>query len=233
MSGFDGVFFDIGGVILDLDSVGSGHQAFLEKIAEKEDIDDFDELSSTWYETLSAYFNGRDGTEYRRALVGYQRAINAAVGREIPESEWRPAFAAASSEGLEHTPHAVETIRTLDARGYYLAIISDIDTFEAEQMLEQFGLTECFDHVTTSEAVGRTKPDQKMFETAIEKAPVGPENCCYVGDRIKHDMHGGKRAGFTTVAHGGSAGANANDSVVDHRIEDLSELLDIVESTNE
>ncbi len=233
MSGFDGVFFDIGGVILDLESVGSGHLAFLERIAENEGIDDVDELTTTWRETLSAYFNGRDGTEYRRALVGYQRALNAAVGREIPESEWRPAFSAASADCLEHTPHAVETIRTLDDRGYYLAIISDIDTFEAEQMLAQFGLTDCFDHVTTSEAVGRTKPDPKMFETAIEKAPVSPEHSCYIGDRIEHDMHGGKRAGFTTVAHGGSASANANDSVVDYRIDDLSELLDIVEAANE
>jgi beta-phosphoglucomutase-like phosphatase (HAD superfamily) len=44
-------------------------------------------------------------------------------------------------------------------------------------------------------------------------------------------MRGGKRAGLTTVAHGGSAAENAAedpDDVVDYVVSDLRELLAVV-----
>lgn len=228
MTEYDGVFFDIGGVILDLTSVQEGHVDFLTRLAEQEEIENVESFIEEWRSTLGTYFREREGTEYRRAKVGYQRAVNAAVGYELPESEWMPAFEAASAACLCPNPTATEALRSLDRAGLYLGIISDIDTWEAESMLTQFDTADRFDHVTTSEEVGRTKPDRAIFEAALEKAPVEPERCLYVGDRYEHDMEGGTQVGLVTVAYGGSATEHAESAAVDHVIHDLEELCDLV-----
>ncbi len=226
MTDYEGAFFDIGGVLLDLASVRTGYVAFLDRFAEREGIDDSESLADDWRSALGAYFSGRDGTEYRRALPGYQRAIDGATGREVPEAEWRPLFEEATGEHIRPTDGAVEVVEALDEAGVYLGVISDIDTWEAERMLGQFGIWERFDGVTTSEAVGRTKPDPAMFEAALSKAPVAPGDSLYVGDRYDHDMRGGKEAGFVTVAFGEEA-TDGPDENIDYAIDDLRELLDI------
>ncbi|MWG33576.1 HAD family hydrolase [Halomarina oriensis] len=248
---YEGVFFDIGGVLLDLSSVRAGHERFLTRFAEENGIEAVDEFVADWRAALGHYFSSRDGTTFRPALDGYRRAIAVAValqestaldrepvvsgGKEVPttvpDEEWRPLFDAASAETLRPSPGTGSTVRALDEAGCYLGIVSDIDTWEAERMLSTFDVRDCFDRVTTSESVGRTKPDPAMFDAALDDAPVAPERSLYVGDRYDHDMRGGKRAGFTTVAHGGTAAENAAedpDEVVDFVVSDLRELLDIV-----
>ena len=248
---YEGVFFDIGGVLLDLSSVRVGHEAFLTRFAEREGIDDVDSFVDDWRAALGAYFSGRDGTAYRPALDGYRQAIAAAValhsstsldreavveGRKDPlttvdDDAWRPLFEETTADHVRPSPGAVETVRALDEADRYLGVVSDIDTWEAERMLSGFGVYDRFDRVTTSEDVGRTKPDPAMFEAALADAPVAPERSLYVGDRYDHDMRGGSRAGFVTVAHGGSAADRAEedpDDVVDFVVSDLRELLDIV-----
>lgn len=149
----------------------------------------------------------------------------------VPDEEWRPLFEAVSDETLRPSPGAPATVRALDDADCYLGVVSDIDTWEAERMLSAFGVRDRFDRVTTSEAVGRTKPDPAVFDAALAHLPVAPERALYVGDRYGHDMRGGKRAGLTTVAHGGSAAESAaedTDDVVDYVVSDLRELLAIV-----
>ncbi|MFD1512614.1 HAD family hydrolase [Halomarina rubra] len=248
---YEGVFFDIGGVLLDLASVRRSHEAFLRRFAEREGYDDVEALVSDWRAALGHHFSSREATRFRSALDGYRLAIDvAATLREsdsttrqellsgqkdvlttVPDESWRPLFEQASDEHVRPTSGAVETVRALDDAGCYLGVISDIDTAEADRMLDRFGLTDRFDRVTTSEAVGRTKPHSAMFEAALADVPVSPERSLYVGDRYDHDMRGGSRAGLTTVAHGGTAAENAADDpddVVDFAVSDLRELLDIV-----
>lgn len=228
MTEYDGVFFDIGGVILDLESVREGHVAFLTRLAEREEIEPVEAFIEDWRSALGTYFRERDGTEYRRAKTGYQRALDAAAGYEIAEENWMTAFETASEECLQPNPNAVKTIQSLDQAGVYLGIISDIDTWEADAMLAQFGVDNCFDHVTTSEEIGCTKPEPAMFDAALEKAAVEPEGSLYVGDRYEHDMKGGSQAGLATVAYGGSAAEHADSDAVAYAIDDLTTLCDLI-----
>lgn len=223
---YDAVFWDIGGVVLDLDSVRQGHRAFVENLAERFDLDD--DALETWRDELGAHFRDREGTAFTSARAGYARAVAAMVGREVPESEWLPAFERATTEILEPIPETVETVRRLDGQ-LHQGIVSDIDTWEAERLLDQFGVADHLDAMTTSEAVGRTKPDPAMFETALEKAGVAPERAVMVGDRYRNDMEGASAVGIHTVAFGGSAAdAAPDDPAVDYRVESTLELLDIV-----
>lgn len=235
---WDAVLFDIGGVIVSLPSIRRGYVDYVTEFANEHDLDP-EWAIETWRETLGDHFSAAEGTEYRTARKGYAKAFDALVSHDLTEDEWRPGFRAATTAALEPEPNAVETIHALDDAGLTLAIVSDIDTREAHRMLEQFGIDDAFDAVTTSEAVGRKKPDAAMFDDALGRIDAVPERSLMVGDRYAHDMEGGKRAGLRTVAYNGTATeavADAehdgyrvlDDDAVDYHVENLASLLAIV-----
>jgi len=236
---FEAVFFDIGGVIVSLPSIRTGYVDYLERFAAEHDLDP-DRAVETWRDRLGEHFAAAEGTEYRSAQAGYRKAFRELVPG-IEDGDWRPAFRETIREATALEPGAAETVRALDDAGLYLGIVSDIDTAEAEDMLERYGLYGAFDGVTTSQAVGYKKPDRRMFADAVERAAaagVDPDRTLMIGDRYEHDMQGGSEAGLWTVAYGGTAAeAVAADPGPDHRVgdehvdflvEDLGDVLDIV-----
>jgi putative hydrolase of the HAD superfamily len=104
------------------------------------------------------------------------------------------------------------------------AIVSDIDTREAEDMLASFGVRGQFDHVTTSEAVGYTKPDERTFRDALSATGLDPGEVLMVGDRYDHDVAGAAAAGIDAAGYDEDAwGPEAA-----YEITDLRELPGIV-----
>ncbi len=81
-----------------------------------------------------------------------------------------------TTETLRPNPGAVETIERLAETELHVGVVSDVDTEEGMRILETFGLKGRFDSITTSEMVGRTKPDRRMFERALGAADVSPSD---------------------------------------------------------
>ncbi|SER79203.1 HAD family hydrolase [Natrinema salaciae] len=222
---WEAVFWDIGGVILALDSVQSAHGEFVADLCERHGVDaTVEEAIDTWRTTVGDYFRERDGTEFRSARDGYHRGVEAIVGEEIPRDEWQPRFDEVVRSSIEPVPGVVETIDRLADRDLHVGVISDVDDAEGRTMLERFGVREQFDSITTSEEVGRTKPDPAMFETALEKAGVDPGRSLMIGDRYDHDVKGADDAGLHGVAFGADDGP-----AVAYRIDAPGEILDIVD----
>lgn len=222
---WEAVFWDIGGVILDIDSVREGHRWFIERLVEEHEIDASPEDAlATWRETVGDYFRERDGTEYRSARDGYARGVEALTEKPIPEEAWRPLFERATERSIRPIPGATETIARVAATDRHVGIISDIDEDRAHRILDQFGVHEHFDSITTSEGVGRTKPDPAMFEAGLDAADVPADRAVMIGDRYDHDMEGASRQGMITVAFGAEDGPG-----VDYRIEEIAELLDVLD----
>lgn len=222
-SGYDAVFWDIGGVIVDLRSVREAYATFVAALVDEYDVFADDPLE-TWRSTLGEHFRSRDGTEYRTALEGYAKATEALFDDSPDASAWRPLLTQAMTEHLRPEDGAVETVRELDERGVYQAIISDIDTAEAESMLASFDLRDYFAAVTTSEAVGYTKPDERMFRTALAAWGGDPAQGLMIGDRYEHDIRGASKLGLGTAAYGEAAFGDA----ADHELTNLREVLDVV-----
>lgn len=67
--------------------------------------------------------------------------------------------------------------------------------------LDRLGLTERFEHVIASGALGVAKPDPAIFLAAVERfaetGPLGP--VAYVGDRLRTDAIGAAEAGLLGV----------------------------------
>ena len=219
---YDAVFWDIGGVLVELKSVREGYAAFVADLADEHDLDPEAALEE-WKSALGEHFKDREGTEYRPAREGYRKAT-AALFDGDPPTDWEARFAEATDATLRAEDGAVETVEALADAGVRQAIVSDIDTREAENMLETFGVREHFEHVTTSEDVGHTKPDERMFRDALEATGADPERTLMVGDRHTHDVAGAAELGLGTAGYGEEGwGPEA-----DHEISDLRELLDVV-----
>jgi putative hydrolase of the HAD superfamily len=215
---YEAVFWDVGGVIVDLRSVRAGYAAFVAELADRHGLD-ADAALDTWRRTLGAYFSDRDGTEYRPAREGYRRATAALFDGDPPD-DWAATFDRATTDALRAEPGAVETVEALADAGVTQAIVSDIDTREADSMLERFDIRACFDHVTTSEAVGHTKPDERMFRHALAGTGVEPAQALMVGDRYEHDVEGAVAVGLSAAGYGEDAwGPSAI-----HELESLREL---------
>ncbi|WP_226007517.1 HAD family hydrolase [Natrinema salinisoli] len=226
---WEAVFWDIGGVILALDSVQGAHAEFVADLIERHDVEmTVEEAIDTWRTTVGDYFRERDGTEFRSARDGYHLGVEAIVGEEIPREEWQPRFDEIVRDSVEPISGAPQTIERLADRNLHVGVISDVDDAEGREMLEGFGVREHFDSITTSEEVGRTKPDPAMFETALEKAGVAPERSLMIGDRYDHDVRGAADMGMHGVAFGADDGP-----AVAYRIESPEEVLEIVDGTRD
>jgi putative hydrolase of the HAD superfamily len=221
---YDAVLFDVGGVLVELASIREGYEAFVAALVDRFDADEASPYEA-WTDALGDHFAAREGTEYRTAREGYRRATAALFdGDPPPESDWRPLYEDALAEHLRPIPGAVDAVRALDEAGVYLGIVSDIDTAEADLILGTFGIDARFDAVTTSEAVGYTKPDGRMYADALSQWGGDPGSAVMVGDRYRHDVAGAAAAGIDAVAFGPDAAGPA----ADYEIDDPREVLDVV-----
>ena len=226
---WEGVLWDIGGVVVELESIRDGYAEFVGDLAREHGLDPEATLEA-WKGELGDYFAGTEGSEYRTAREGYVRATESlleAVEEPPKREKWWSRFREAADANVRPVPGAVDVIRTLDDAGVYLGVLSDVDTEEALAMFDSFGIREHFDDVTTSEDVGYRKPDPRMFTVAkdrLREAGVDPARTLMVGDRYRHDVEGAREAGLVPVAYG----EDASGPAAEFEIRDLRELLDIV-----
>jgi putative hydrolase of the HAD superfamily len=226
---YEGVLWDIGGVVVELKSIRDGYAAFVGELADEHGLDRETALEA-WKGELGDYFAGTEGSEYRPAREGYVRATESLLkGVDDPPAfeEWWSRFREVAAANVRTEPGAVDVIEALDDAGLYLGVLSDVDTEEALSMFEAFGIRERFDHVTTSEEVGYRKPDPRMFETATDRlrnAGIDPSRTLMVGDRYRHDVEGASEAGLVPVAYG----EDAHGPAAEFEIRDLRELLEVV-----
>ncbi len=216
----DAVFWDIGGVILSTDSMRTVHRSFVESLCSTHETPHSpDDALDRWREAVGGYFRERDGTTFRPAREAYRLAVDEILSVEPAETDWQDAFRKHLSTHVAPNPDAIEAIERLAGAPLHQGVISDVDDDEGERLLSLFGVRDSMDSYTSSEEVGRTKPDPAMFETALEKAGVDPERAVMVGDRYEHDVAGAAAVGMTPVAYGAE-----NGPAVEIRLDDLRDL---------
>lgn len=222
MRDWDAVFWDVGGVLLNIESVFAAQTAFVGRLADTAGIDP-DAALEAYRGVLRDHFTGRTNREYRTAREGRQKAVTAILGDQSADFDWRAVYDEIQREHLELNDGAAEAVRRLEDAGFYLGVISDADADRPAWLLRHFGLDSSFDGITTSEEVGYTKPDHRMFETALAKAEVAPERAIMIGDKYENDIEGAASAGLTAVGYGADQGP-----AIDYSVENLREVLGIV-----
>jgi putative hydrolase of the HAD superfamily len=119
-------------------------------------------------------------------------------------------------------PDAQGVLVELKKRGYRLAAISNSEDGRISNLLEVTGLAEFFAFHLDSFVEGVAKPDPRIFERALERFAIAPEQALFVGDTLKQDIYGAQAAGLRAVLFDPE---NLRSSAPVDRVTRLTELL--------
>ncbi len=94
---------------------------------------------------------------------------------------------------------AVEVLKTIRRWGYKIALVANDDGINVRNLLNACGLQDYFDVTIISEEVGAEKPDERIFQLALDDLGVKSAEAVMVGNRLDTDIQGAKRVGMKTV----------------------------------
>jgi putative hydrolase of the HAD superfamily len=98
--------------------------------------------------------------------------------------------------GVKRFPHVKELILKLKASGIKLAVLSD---FPVGKKLIALGLTDLWDCELCAEDSSALKPEAAPFDMLSERIGVAKSKILYVGNSIRFDHAGAKRAGLKSA----------------------------------
>jgi putative hydrolase of the HAD superfamily len=122
-------------------------------------------------------------------------------------------------------PETATTLTSLKASGIELGIISNFDS-RLFPVIRGLGIADLFDTVTISSLAQAAKPSAKIFQLALDKHVVDPEEALHVGDSLREDVEGATKAGLhgLLLDRQGKCQASGIQS-----IQTLEQLLPIIE----
>jgi HAD superfamily hydrolase (TIGR01549 family) len=100
------------------------------------------------------------------------------------------------AEHWTYVEGAQDTFRAVADRFPVGVLTNGFAEVQAQKMKKFPEIPERSRVVLVSEETGYLKPHPVVFETAAERAGVEPERILYVGDSLRSDVEGGRRAGW-------------------------------------
>ena len=129
----EAVFWDIGGVILDVETVRTAHRSFVETLCTTYETSlSPAEALERWRTVVGDYFRERDGTEFRPARDAYRLAVDDIIEPDAGTIDWQEPFHDHLATHAEPNPDAVAAIETLADASLHQGVISDVDDDEWE-----------------------------------------------------------------------------------------------------
>lgn len=235
-----GVFFDLGGTLFSYrGSRGGGRM--VDEVARRLGIDrEREELREAWRSAQDRtareyaqrpYFLHRD--LFRDGLRAFAESMGARPSEDLL-AWFETTQRNATVENLPIREDCLPTLRMLKGHGLYLSIASNIDDDFLDPLVARHQLDSVLDHWTSSEAARACKPNPDFFRYVLERSGLAADEVLFVGDSLHHDIVGANEVGMRTVqiVEEGTvtpltAGLTAT-AEPDHRIGELSELVDIV-----
>ncbi len=92
---------------------------------------------------------------------------------------------------------AEECLKRLKPK-YKIGVIAN-QSLGTKERLEAFGILKYIDLVIASAEEGVSKPDLRIFITALDRAGCRPENAAMVGDRLDNDITPANTLGMTSI----------------------------------
>jgi putative hydrolase of the HAD superfamily len=188
---------------------------------------------------LDKYRAERDSqfVEYTTAYI--LRTYLSALGYpRVPEEVVRKALVDMYAVTQEHwrvEKDAQPTLNALQERGYRLGIISNAaDDADVQTLIDEANIRLYFDFIISSAALGIRKPDERIFQNALNRWRLKPQQVAMVGDTLEADILGARRADifaiWITRRAAVSPGANLQEMIKPDatisRLEQLPSLLE-------
>ena len=202
------VVFDLGGTLEETyydDALRTAATRGLQQLLIERDLDPglpLPELQAAVLAGLRAYTDWREKSEIElppeRVWTEY---IFPAAGlpneRLMASAEDLTFFYETQFQARTMRPEAPAMLRALAAKGFRLAVISNIISRRMVQVkLAEYGIARYFDPILTSSNFGWRKPNERIFLECARLLGLPPAGCAYVGDTISRDVIGARRAGY-------------------------------------
>jgi len=94
-----------------------------------------------------------------------------------------------------------ETLPVLDylKEKYLLGLVTNGTVRGQNEKVDAAGIRDYFSAIIISNEHEMRKPDQRLFEMALDKLGVTPRQAVYVGDTFSNDVYGAYRAGLKPI----------------------------------
>jgi putative hydrolase of the HAD superfamily len=125
-------------------------------------------------------------------------------------------------------PETAATLARLKRRGLELGIISNFDS-RLFAVMRGLGIADSFDTVTISSLAQAAKPAPKIFQVALEKHAVDPDEALHVGDSVRDDVEGATKAGLHAALLDRKGLQRASGAAVIRTLDEVLPLLDRLE----
>jgi len=210
-NGIKAIFFDLDGTLRH--NVPAGGDIFTEHIRTLGiNINEEDRLRALRWELL--YWANSDDLlddlkthddENEKFWIQYSNRRLLALGISRDQSaELAPKVSAYMGEAYQPKSIIPEDVRKalieLKEAGYTLAVISNRDK-PFHDILESHGISEFFEFSLAGGEVDAYKPEPGIFEHALKRARLHPQETVYVGDNYFADVVGSRRAGLRPVLY--------------------------------
>jgi putative hydrolase of the HAD superfamily len=224
-----GIIFDVNGTLVDINT-DEGNEQIYRSISH---FLKYHGIYANRNEVREAYFRilkeqrrqgGEQYPEFDVVAVWREYLQTEAARRNvaIPKNKLAilPLFLAEMYRGismnrLEPYPEVRPVLDDLRRR-YRLAAVTDAQSAWALPELRQVGLADYFFPVVVSGDLGYRKPDPRIFDQALRRMHLAPEETVFVGNDMYRDIHGARQAGLRTVFFATGQGQQYMDGVQAH-----------------
>jgi len=235
---FRAVFFDMGGTILhSRDIPGIDFKSFdnVRKMLERHGIKVSTDMIAKAYEEAKKELRKRlpefIEIDLAERWVETLRILDVTADRELAKECMDAFFSVRQGIGkVVYFEDFKPTVEMLRENGLKLGLISNVD-YGIMYFVREIRLYEYFDTVVFSWQVKWKKPHPRIFQIALDRLKVKPEESIMVGDSLRADVKGAKNIGMTAVwinRSGNVVNVNELDVKPDYIIKSLKELEKII-----
>jgi putative hydrolase of the HAD superfamily len=98
------------------------------------------------------------------------------------------AYSVQREAAVQPFPGAIETLHTLRDRDVSLALITNGEAHKQRAKVVRFGLDRFFETVLIEGELGYGKPEERVYQRALEDLGLGPSEVWAVGDHLEWEV---------------------------------------------
>ncbi len=152
----------------------------------------------------------------------YETLLLAGAGVQVDQATARRIFENVRDrrQGFALFPDVIPLLQAARDRGYETGVVTNYEGGLAQTLVD-LGIAEYLSFAVTSEEVGVAKPHARIFEEALQRAGLQPQDVVHVGDQPHADVLGATGAGITPIlldrdgVHGGYSEARVIRSLTE------------------
>lgn len=214
-SNLKGVLFDLGGTLIYIDNDPNFYSRFIFERFEKllgADIsrmtyEEFTKFAiAYWHKIKDDYFSRGEDFNLDEFSFGLLReyGLTEESGRRIAP-EYSKAIFECEYNNTAIFDGALELLSHLRDNDYRIGLISNSAYNEAQirKLMRKVGIEDYFEIVLTSSDERCSKPNPKIFQKALSRLNLKPDEALYIGDRPRFDAEGPKNVGMQWFIVGG------------------------------